>query len=114
MTLLIVAAHEQLRLVIKAVMRDLTEAIYECLDEAEALAVYRERQPDWVLFDLKTPRGDSIAAARELKTVFPGAKVAMLTDYDDADLCSATRHAGARAYVLKEDLLALRTLLTQT
>jgi DNA-binding NarL/FixJ family response regulator len=47
-----------------------------------------------------------------LKAAFPEAKVVMVTDYDDDRLREAARHAGACAYVLKEDLFKVREIIS--
>ena len=38
-------------------------------------------------------------------------RICIVTSHDDADLRAAALRAGARDYVLKDDLLALRTIL---
>jgi CheY-like chemotaxis protein len=111
MTLLIVEDNENMRGLLKSLVRDLTSEIHECGDGAEALACYTAHRPDWVLMDIKMPRTDGIEATRQITAAFPKAQVVIVTDYDDAELRAAACEAGARAYVLKEDLLALRRVL---
>jgi DNA-binding NarL/FixJ family response regulator len=49
-----------------------------------------------------------IAATRLIKAFDPKAKIIIVTNYDEADLRDEARLAGAFAYVLKENLLAVR------
>ena len=111
MRLLLVEDNDRMRQLIRSVLEGFVSDIRECADGEEALAAYAECQPDWVLMDIKMPRLDGISATRQIMQEWPEAKVVMLTDYDDDELRAAARSAGARDYVLKEDLRKLRRLL---
>ena len=111
MKLLIVDDNADMRRLIMGLVRDLAETINECSDGADALAAYIEYQPDWVLMDIKMARLDGIAATRQLIAAFPEAQIVIVTDYGDAKLRAAAKAAGARAYVVKEDLFVLRGIL---
>jgi CheY-like chemotaxis protein len=110
-SLLIVDDSEQMRRFIADLVADLTESVVECSDGSEALAAYTEHHPDWVLMDIRMTRVDGIAATRQIVAAFAEAKIMIVTDYDDAKLREAAWQAGAREYVLKEDLRSLRRIL---
>lgn len=93
-------------------LSDLAEEIGECGDGAEALATYACLRPDWVLMDIKMPQTDGIEATRLIKADWPEANIIIVTDYDDPKLREAARLAGACEYVVKEDLLVLRRLIS--
>lgn len=114
MKLLIVDDNPTIRRMIKSIVRDLAEEIRECSDGAEAVALYREQSPDWVLMDIRMEEMDGLAATRQIKSTYPDARIVIVTNYDEADLREAARHAGARDYVVKENLLALREILSQS
>ncbi len=61
--------------------------------------------------DVQMGEVNGIEATRRIVSDHPGAKVVIVTDYDDAALRRAAEEAGACGYVLKEDLLGLRRLL---
>ena len=111
MKLLIVEDNDGARGLIKRLVADFASEIYECRDGAEALAVYLERQPDWVLMDIQLAGLNGLAATRQITAAWPQAKIMIVTDYDDAELREAARHAGACEYVVKENLLELRRIL---
>ena len=111
MKLLIVEDNPTIRKLIRSIVTDLAEEIRECSDGSEALAAYREFGPDWVLMDIKMKDIDGLAAARQIRSAYPDASIVMVTNYDEADLREAARAAGARAYVVKDDLFALRESL---
>ncbi|MGH9873340.1 MAG: response regulator transcription factor [Pyrinomonadaceae bacterium] len=112
-TILIVEDNEPMRQMIKKLVGDLTEAFKECVDGAQALAIYKRYRPDWVLMDIKMKEMDGLAATREIKAAFPQARIVIVTGYDDTRLREAAQVAGACAYVHKENLLELRQILMQ-
>ncbi|MBD1908939.1 response regulator transcription factor [Funiculus sociatus GB2-A5] len=76
----------------------------------EALAVFRQEQPDATLMDLRMPHMDGVAAITAICTEFPAARIIVLTTYEgDEDIYQGLR-AGAKGYLLKdaepEELLA--------
>ena len=113
MKLLIVEDNEQMRCLIKCLVSNVAETVCECTDGSQALAAYRLHRPDWVLMDIKMAQTDGITATHEITTVFPAARILVVTDYDDAELREAAREAGARGYVVKDNLLTLRHLLKE-
>jgi len=114
MKLLIVEDNPTIRRLIRSIVTDLAEEIRECADGSEALTAYKELRPDWVLMDIKMKEVDGLAAARRIRSAYPDARIVMVTNYDEADLREAARAAGARAYVVKEDLFALREILSKS
>ena len=66
MKLLIVENNQDMRRLIVQIVRKLSDAIFECEDGSEALAAYREHQPDWVLMDIEMPLIDGISATRQI------------------------------------------------
>ena len=111
MRLLIVDDNQQMRRLIKSVVGNLAETVFECADGSEALQAYREQQPDWVLMDIEMKRLDGISATRQIKAAFPDARIAILTEYDDPDWREEALAAGACEYVLKEELFEVRRIL---
>ena len=111
MKLLIVEDNASMRQLICSLVSDLAGCIHECSDGAQALAAYTEHRPDWVLMDIKMAEVDGIVATRQIKAAFPEANILIITDYDDARLRETARLAGARDYVVKENLLEARRIL---
>ena len=111
MKILIVDNSQEMRRMIRLVVKDLAEQVYECGDGAEALAVYTAHRPDWVLMDLRMKKTDGLAATRQIKVAFPDARIVVVTVCQGEDMREAARAAGACAYVVKDNLLDLRQLL---
>lgn len=112
MKLLIVEDDERIRKMIISVIADLASEIYECGDGKQALPAYTTHLPDWVLMDLIMPETDGIAATHQIKSSFPDAKIIIVTSCEGAAMREAAEKAGAHSYVVKENLLALREILT--
>ena len=62
--------------------------------------------------DVRMEGGDGINATRLLKSAFPETNVLVMTSFDDPGVREAAEAAGACAFVLKDDLLALRDVLS--
>ena len=81
----------------------------------EAIAIYREQQPDVVVMDWRLPGMSGVDAVGEIRKEFPGAKIMMLSVYEGEEDVFKALKAGASAYVLKsadrdEVLTAIRTV----
>jgi CheY-like chemotaxis protein len=111
--LLIVEDNQRMRRLLRQLVKGLVDEIIECSDGMEAVTAYAHHLPDRVLMDIARPGLDGITATRQIKAAHPEANVVIITDYDDAHLRQAAAAAGAREYVLKEDLLALRAVLSR-
>ncbi len=117
MKVLIVEDHPPMRQLIRSLVADLAEAITECADGAEAVAMYAAQQfssDDRVLMDLEMPGIDGLEATRRIRAAFPDAQIIIVTQYNDQHWRTAATEAGACGYVLKEDLLELRQMLKKS
>ena len=111
MKLLIVDDNPGMRQLIGSIVADLAE-IFECENASEALALYERHNPDWVFMDISMPVVNGIEATQMIKSRHSEAQVVIVTDFDDQRLRKNAHTAGACGYVLKEDLMALRRILT--
>ena len=115
MKVLIVEDHQPMRNLIRSVVNDLAEGISECGDGSEVVATYTSQKltsDDCVLMDLEMPQVDGLEATRRLKTAYPDARVIIVTQFSDSHLRVAASQAGACGYVVKENLLQLRELIS--
>lgn len=111
MKLLIVDDNCRMREMMKFYLAGVARETRECSDGAEALAAYRDFRPDWVLMDIEMERMDGLTATAAITRAHPEARVLIVTNHDSHGLREEARRAGARDYVLKENLLDVRRLL---
>lgn len=109
--LLIVDDKAQVRRMIRRFISDLATEISEADDGDSALEAYAAFLPDWVLMDIEMKHTNGIVATERIKAAYPQANIVIVTNYDDDSLRERATAAGACGYVLKENLLALRSLL---
>jgi DNA-binding NarL/FixJ family response regulator len=74
----------------------------EAGDGAAALEVYEASTPDIVLMDIRMPGMDGVEATRRLRARHPGARVIILTTFDDEAYVFEGLRAGAQGYLLKD------------
>jgi two-component system NarL family response regulator len=67
----------------------------------QAIAAYRQCQPDIVLMDLKLPGMSGVEATKAICEEFPGASVIMLSTHDGEEDIYRSLQVGAKAYLLK-------------
>jgi CheY-like chemotaxis protein len=111
MKVLIVDDSEEVRRMIMHFIRHQVNEVIECADGSEALDAYKQHSPDLVLMDIKMKNVDGLAATIGIKTMFPGAYVVIVSQFDSPALRETARRAGASDYINKADLLPLRELL---
>jgi len=67
----------------------------------QAIALFRQSQPDVTLLDIQMPGMSGIEALTAIRGEFPDARVVILTTYGGDVLARRALEAGAYAYVLK-------------
>jgi DNA-binding NarL/FixJ family response regulator len=109
--LLIVDDKPEVRRMIRRFLADLAAEISETEDGESAFDAYVVFQPDCVLMDIEMKHTNGIVATERIRAAYPQANIVIVTSYDDDCLRERATIAGARGYVLKENLLALRSML---
>jgi len=111
--ILIADDNSQVRRMICDLIEDIDAAIVECDNGVEAINSYDQHRPDFVLMDIQMTPVDGLTATREILSRHPEAKIIAVTQHNDATTREAAISAGAWAFVGKDDLMSLRSLLKQ-
>jgi CheY-like chemotaxis protein len=112
MKVLIVDDNTGVRQVIRAVIGTLADEVCECTDGLKAVAAYTGFHPDWVLMDIEMPVVDGLTATREILSAFPKANILIVSNHGSQQMREAATQAGARGFVVKENLLLIRSFLS--
>jgi len=112
MKILIVEDNEPMRRAIRSFIADLADEVHERRTSAEALAAYALHQPDWVLLDWHIGKRGGLEAARQITAVWREAKIVIVAGDDDPDWREAARRAGVCEYIVVENLIEVRRILT--
>ena len=96
-----------MRLLIRSIVRKVSDDIVECRDGSEALPAYIAHRPDWVLMDVEMAVMDGLRATRAIIAQFPDARIVIVTQHTDAGTRDAAKAAGATGFVSKDDLSEL-------
>ena len=92
MKVMIVDDNAQMREFIRTVLADVASEFVECADGREAVALYE--------------------ATRLITSKFPGSQIMIVTQHNHPKLRERACEAGAAGFLLKENLMDLRTALT--
>lgn len=78
--------------------------IYEASNGVELLDLLKsvDSKPDLILLDLQMPEMDGIKANKEIKKLYPGIKVIILTMEDDAQFILHLIKQGVNGYLMKD------------
>jgi len=77
------------------------EVVAEAADGEETVRLAGSAKPDVAIIDISMPRMDGIEATKQIKSLYPGITVLILSAYDDDQFVFSLIEAGAAGYLLK-------------
>lgn len=104
--ILIADDHEMVRRGLRAVLEghEGWEVCGEAVNGREAVEMSRGLAPDIVILDITMPELNGLDAARQIRTEVPTAEILILTMHSSERFVREVLAAGARGYVLKNDV----------
>lgn len=108
----IVDDHQLFREGLKRIinLEDEMEVIAEFSDGNGIIDNYPSIEPDVILMDINMPKISGVEATKEVKQLYPDAKIMILSIHDDEGYVFETLRAGASGYLLKD--MEAETLIT--
>jgi DNA-binding NarL/FixJ family response regulator len=102
--ILIVDDHALLRAGLRALLLEdpSFEVVGEAGDGLDAIRAVGQQAPHLVLMDLSMPRMNGMEAMREIKRLYPGVRILVMTLHKTEDHIHASLRAGADGYILKD------------
>lgn len=76
--------------------------IAEAEDGEQAVALFRQHQPDVAMIDLRMPKLEGVGTIAQIRQEFPDARLVILTTYDTDEDIYRGLSAGASGYLLKD------------
>jgi len=116
MNILIADDNDKMRSLIKNLLFENIKSvntIYECKNGKQAVEGYIKYKPDWVLLDIRMNSMDGLTAAEKIKLNDPKSKIIIVTNYDEASYRNRAKSISVFAYILKENLKELITLINE-
>ncbi|HEX9926296.1 MAG TPA: response regulator transcription factor [Anaerolineae bacterium] len=101
--ILIVDDHSIVRQGIRSLLSNYAEfrIVGEADSGAAALEQVRQQTPDVTLLDIRMPDESGLEVLRQIRQIQPGARVLMLTSFDDDEYVMGALRAGAQGFILK-------------
>jgi len=87
-------------------MRAGCKVVGKARDCTSAIEAVKQCQPDLVLMDLSMPDSSGIEATRQICAKLPQAKIIMVSSISTRSYVQRSIKAGARGYVLKENMIS--------
>jgi len=78
------------------------QMVAEAENGMQLMNLLRHIQPDVILLDIQMPIMDGLTALPEIKKLYPGVKVVMLSFLNDHSVISKMMELGANSYITKE------------
>ena len=113
MKLLIVDDNQKMRKMIRSIVAELDDTVFECEDGDEVVPLYKQTMPDFVLMDINMVRVSGIMATENLRKEFPEARVLIITNFSEKEIHKAAKEAGAEKYFMKDDIMEVKNYLIQ-
>ena len=111
--ILIADDNADVRRIIRKLVEEIDPEVIECSNGSQAIEMYELHRPDWVLMDINMREMDGLTAMRTILERHREARVVVVSQYQDARTRDTALAMGAHAFVGKEDLMSLRTMIKE-
>ncbi len=108
---MIVDDNAEVRALIRSLLSDLAEEIEDYADGESAIANYDKHRPDWSVVDVRMPLMDGFAVTSWITKHYPEARVVVMCQNPNPQVRAVALERGATAFVQKENLLQLRSVI---
>lgn len=107
MRILLVENNPEMRRLLKSMIAEITDDIFESEGGEDAVEKYRTAKPDLVVMDIFRKPTNGLTSAALIKNEYPQAKIVFVSNYTDERTREWAKAAGGFAFFGKDDLLSL-------
>ena len=101
-SVLIVDDAAFMRMMLKDILtKNGLQVVGEAVNGSDAVEKYKELQPDVVTMDITMPEKDGITAVKEIRAIYPQAKIIMCSAMGQQPMVLEAIQAGAKDFVVK-------------
>ena len=111
MKIFIVDDNKEMQAMIASILQVDGIEIFELQDGEEAIEQYGIHHPDWVLMDIKMKRVNGLEASKIIKSKYPDARIAIVTNYDSKLYRNYAAKIGVDVFISKQNLMELQNLV---
>ncbi len=83
------------------------EVVAKASDGSEVLDLYERECPDMVLMDIRMAGDNGIEGSRNILNADPGAKILLITTFNDEEYIEQAINLGCRGYILKQNIAGI-------
>lgn len=109
--LLIVDDHAAVRRTVRQSFDAPGVTILEAGSGEEAVKLFADEHPDWVIMDARLPGMSGLQATQAICKLDPRARIIAISQFTDAEYVDEVRRAGALTFVSKEELSRLPQII---
>lgn len=109
--LLIADDHAALRQTLRQLFDGPGVAILEAGSGEEAVKLFTDEDPDWVIMDVRMPGMGGLLATQTICKLDPKARIIAISQFTDVEYIEQARCAGALEFVNKEELSLLPLII---
>ena len=109
--LLIVDDHGAVRRTLRRLFDGAGVTILEAGSGEEAVKLFADGHPDWVIMDARMPGMGGLRATQAICKLDPRARIIAISQFTDAEYIEQIRRAGALEFVNKEELSLLPQII---
>jgi DNA-binding NarL/FixJ family response regulator len=111
MTIMVVDDNAHMRELIKSIFDSPEDCVVQYASGDAAVSHYAADSPDWVLMDIRMEGMDGMTASRTIIKQHPEAKIIIVTNCPEPELCETALSIGASGYVMKDDLFRVKRIM---
>ena len=113
MKVIIADDHGMIRAVLAELFEELGSTVIEASTGEEAVSVYGDVRPDWVVMDIRMPGYGGLEATSRILKHDHRARIVVMSQEDGKEAVEAARDAGAAFFVAKDRLVEIPRLIIE-